>query len=285
LAFLASVGVEPTRTDGVYLHSDGGTAKVQNRGLVLWVSFSGRLLAVLRASGAFRDLLGLLCTVSHRVTRLDASLDVLEDAPAHLVKVFRSARRGRVQLGQRPVPRSAIGRILRPAIYNLDTLTGSVYVGLRGDDRRLLVYDKRNERLDAGLEDPGPWTRYELTVGKGGRSGVSLRDAEDPTALFWSVLGSQVLPKPDGVPDWQPAGEGFTLPKPAAVSAVSRLNQAAEHSDALAGLVKLAASLGPATDPAQDEPGLVILLQAVRRAYRLAAASRDFGATACHTGA
>lgn len=262
LDLLTAHNVEPTRNPGVYRHPDGGTAKLKNFGPVLSVGFSGALLGALRACGGMRELLGVLSSVPHRVTRIDAALDVLKDAPPELDRVFSLGHAGRVRFGRQVVPASAVGRMVRASHYG-GPLTGSVYLGNRGADRRLQVYDKRNERIDAGCDDPGPWTRYEMTFGKGGRSGITLRDAEDPTALFWSAIGGVILPTPPGIPEWVPAGEGFTLPKIPHAEPLERLSAALDNSEALQSIARLVVEALPA-EPVhlEDAPAVRLLLNA-----------------------
>jgi hypothetical protein len=273
IAFLSGEGFTPARTDGTFVAPPpaSGTAKVVNRGPVLAVGISGSALAFLRDSGAFPGLLEVLASVPHRVTRLDAALDVPTDAPPVLRDLRARAMSGRMAFGKRRLAVADVGLWQRPAVYDQSIFTGTLYLGRRGADRQVRVYDKRNEVLDRTGADPGPLVRYEITFGKGGRTGVSLRDAEDPTALFWSVAGGVLLPRPLGVPDWVPAGESFELPPAAQVDPLSRLAVAVDRSGGLAALVRLAADCGPSQDPLRDPPGLEVLLQGVRRAYRQAA--------------
>ena len=279
ISFLTGEGFTPGRVDGSFTAPPpaSGTAKVVNRGPVLAVGVSGAALAFLRESGAFLGLLEVLASVAHRVTRLDAALDVPVDAPPVLQELRARAMSGRMAFGQRRLAVADVGLWQRPAVYDQSVFTGTLYLGRRGADRQVRVYDKRNEILDRTGADVGPLVRYEVTFGKGGRTGVSLRDAEDPSALFWSVAGGALLPRPPGVPDWAPAGEGFTLPSVVQADPLSRLAVAAERNGGLAALLRLAVACGPSQDPARHPPGLEVLWQVVMRGYRQAVAQGPAG--------
>lgn len=88
--------------------------------------------------------------------------------------------------------------------------SGTVYLGAKQAKVKARVYDKRLERLEKHLADPGPWTRYEL-VGSSDL-GISLRDAGDPAPFFWHYMGHTVLERPSDVPAWTPGAIGFNLP-------------------------------------------------------------------------
>lgn len=68
------------------------------------------------------------------------------------------------------------------------------------------VYDKQAERLFHGVER-GPGVRYEVTV----KNGLpSLRDVFEPAPLFWHHAQG-VLPRPLGIPEWEPGSLGMSL--------------------------------------------------------------------------
>ena len=62
------------------------------------------------------------------------------------------------------------------------------------------VYDKSFEALkNRGEVYPLPVTRYEVTARKD--SGVTLRDAAEPAAIFWHIASPALIPsKPKGIP-------------------------------------------------------------------------------------
>lgn len=227
----------------------------------------GSALAYLRSQNAYTGLLAALAGHAHQVTRLDAALDLLEDAPAHVARVYAMARAGKLRWGRKALSPRDLNHNLRPALYDPAIETGTAYVGQRGQRVMLRVYDKRNERLDKGELDLGPCTRFEFAYDK--RMGCTLRDAEDPTALFW-LHGQQVLQRPEGVPDWEAHGEGLAFPKRQRMGATERLQRACENSEALGNICQLALDLG--------DGGLDELKRLVTLRYRLAVATAAFRA-------
>lgn len=265
-AFLLTLGAEPCGSE-LYQLPSKGTVKLRQLGGVASWSFMGAAISEVRDIGALGELLSIIGAYPHQVTRLDATLDLPSDAAPVLARVYRKARGGDIRLGRKSLAARAIIKTLRPALYDPEVQTGSVYLGRRGDARILLVYDKRNERLDRGYVDPGPVTRYELRLDK--RTGVTLRDVQDPGPVFWSVLGGQVLPMPDDVPSWEPYGEALDLPQRERLPVAERLERACERSAALGALCELALGLG-------DDVGLAALQRCVAARYRVAGKTAAF---------
>lgn len=184
----------------------GGCVRVGEKGAVTVISCSGAALVELRLTGLFADYLRSLASDSHRVTRVDSALDVPAPAPPLLHALYSKACRGEVRLTHKPSP---VRRYMGPSeVEGVDT--GTVYLGSRDAKARARVYDKRRERMDHGLPDPGDWIRYEFTGT--GHLGVSLKDAWESAPLFWHYMGRSVLSAPPGVSAWIPGGEGFILP-------------------------------------------------------------------------
>lgn len=194
--------------DGGWRFESGGLIRASSRGLVGVISCSGAALVELRAASLFGEYLRAVSSESHRVTRLDAALDLAVPAPAFLSNFYDRANRGEIRLSHKSAPAKRwVG------LNAAGEETGTVYLGGHTAKVRLAAYDKRQERLDKGLPDPGPWLRVEL---RGSSDlGISLRDAWEPAPFFWHYC-SGVLARPSGVPAWVPGGVGFELPpKPA----------------------------------------------------------------------
>ena len=85
--------------------------------------------------------------------------------------------------------------------------------------------------------------RYEVTVT--GKMGPTLRDAADPTALFWHFAGGTLLPAPDNVPAWCGHGEGFKVDRVVDLLPFQALQRRIECSPEVEDLVMLADRLGP----------------------------------------
>lgn len=191
--------------DAGWVFPNKGRLDVRKRGGVGLFSAGGLALEWLRQVGLYGEFLRALSSDCHRVTRLDVALDFAIDAPPVVNQVYADARAGKVRLTHKPAP---VRCILSPDRFS-DLDTGTVYLGAQQAKVRARVYDKRHERLDKGFPDPGPMVRYELTVL--GDVGPSLRDAYNPSSLFWRYMGG-LLAVPPGVPPWVPSSDGFSLP-------------------------------------------------------------------------
>lgn len=219
---------------------DDGLLRLRRRGRVLCVTASGRFLRALRDRGLFVDYLSALGSEPHRVTRLDAAVDVPVDAGEFLPPVVELAESEAVSLGRKRIPRRRV-RYLR---HRRDdgTETGSLYLNGHGARLSCVVYDKALEALEKRGEVLPPTTRIELRFSD---VGLSLRDAYDPAPLFWHYCPREVLRPASPVPPWEPAGSGFSLPAPVPRSARDRLRALADRSGDLGRLCALAAAEGP----------------------------------------
>lgn len=219
-----------------------GTVKAQRYGPVTSLGASGAVLVGLRAAGIFSGYLAAIGGVPHKVTRLDAAHDRKEATGPVIAELVEKAHAadGLSLTRKRILPRH-VTRLVSRGVDGLDT--GTCYLGSRSAEVRACVYDKRQERLDKGLGDVGPLTRYELRVKSG--VGATLRDAADPTELFWNFMAPGVLPRPDGVSDWVSHGEGFEVDWPGLPLPAARLKRRIESSPEVKALLKLANEAGP----------------------------------------
>jgi hypothetical protein len=234
---------------------DGGIVRFEERGLWSRVYTSGRALVHLRMASRWGDLLQLLASEPHKVTRVDAALDVPVDGAAVIAGL-------RAWVG----PRLNLGRKGQAVTWYLqhresDGLeTGTMQVGQRKAERQLRVYDKQREAWDRRREELPPTTRYELEIHGG--LGPTLRDAWDPSPMFWANMPREVLAPPGDVPAWLPGGEflgwasDYSPPLPAV-----RLKNRVEFSAELDALVALADELGP--------NGRVHLLRLIKRKLKV----------------
>ena len=194
--------------DGIWRHdksvhtfhtTDGGVFKFGcGRGFQR-LSASGRVLAHFRAQGIFREYLALLSGVPVTVTRLDAALDRPEHGPDVLPGLFRQHRSG-YAFGRKAV------EVVQIMEENFEgALTGTLHFG---DRRRhkltACIYDKQHEAFKKRKEILPSRVRYELRANR--EVGCTLRDAESPASFFYHHMSPDFLPRPDGVPDWSPAG-------------------------------------------------------------------------------
>lgn len=207
----------------------------------LRASFSGAACAALRDHGTWDDLLSELSSVPHRVTRVDAALDLSIDG-ADMVDLMRQ----RYPSGQVNLSRKAIATSVVLAVRPSDGReTGTWYAGRHQKARfTARVYDKAWQLLQKFGEVIPPRTRVEVTA-SGGDSGATLRDAAEPAALFWHLASPALLDAPEGCPVWTPNRDlGWVAPAktfdPAAL-----LKRRVESCALLDALALLADDLGP----------------------------------------
>ena len=218
-----------------------GTVKASRVGWVWSLGASGSVCAGLRAVGRFNDFLAAIGTRPHRVTRLDVSLDVKTDAAPIVGEVTRAGRAGELSLTRKSVQAKDVTAVT--GVRSDGVVSGTVYLGPRRGDVRMVVYDKQHERASRKLPDIGPLTRYEIRLRS--RTGITLRDAGDPAPLFWHYASPDFLSRPPGVPEWVPGGSGFEIERSPPMLPAARLLRRIEASAELASLVALARSCGP----------------------------------------
>lgn len=220
------LGAAPVQR-GLWSAPSGGTLFYQSRSGYASLEASGRLLADLRGAALLGEYLLALGGLPHRVTRLDACLDVPVRAAPVLHAFWARARSGSVRLSRKRVPATQCGHYFTPALYPGEPLdTGTVYVPSRRSsrgDRFATLYDKRQERIAKGHVDPGPLLRYEAGAARG--LGATLADAYDPTALFHHIMSPDIVPMPDGVGEWVPAALAWHGPGRTASDPVRRLER------------------------------------------------------------
>ena len=207
----------------------------------LRASFSGAACAALREQGTWPDVLSELSSVPHRVTRVDAALDLAIDG-ADMVDLMRQ----RYPSGQVNLSRKAVATSVVLAIRPSDGReTGTWYAGRHTKARfTARVYDKAWEALQKRGESLPPRTRVEVTA-SGGDSGATLRDAAEPAALFWHLASPAILDAPEGAPVWTPNRDlGWVAPaKPFDPAAL--LKRRVESLAMLDALALVADELGP----------------------------------------
>lgn len=227
----------PQDEEGLWKLGSGGSFKAARYGQVVGLGSSGQFLASLRAADMLGEWLHTLATEPHKVTVLDATMDVPVDAPpvVHAMYARASSEPG-VQLSRKRVRVTEVTKVFSQREDGRES--GSVYVGARHADTRLKVYDKQHERSYHGV-DTSPGVRYELTLKAGN---LTLRDVYDPAAVFWHYM-ADVLPRPEGVPSWQAGPLGYGLPRRPVLSVLDQLRRRVQCSPDVAALVRLADQL------------------------------------------
>lgn len=239
---------------GTFLYRSGsGTVKCTRRGHVAIVGSSGTALRTLRDSNLYGDFLGTLALGSHRVTRLDCTVDIPVDAAPIVEALMRKGRCGRVALSRKAVAIEDVYTHL--GLDRRGVLTGSVYFGAHTAEVRGLVYDKRHQLECKMGADIGPCTRYEIRVS--GKFGPTLHDAYAPARLFWHFASPDLLRGPDGVQPWVSHSEGFVMPPSHELTPAQLMQRKLESSPDVARLLALAKQIGPY--------GMDLLCQRLRR--------------------
>ena len=226
-----------------------------------YFSLSGDALADLRRARGTYDFFGQWLAIigerPHRVTRLDAAVDIPVEASTVVTRFYQRARRGRVSLTRKAVRPDEVRRLFGPALVT-GRESGTVYVAARGKrDVVARVYDKREELLRRvvrqhgaltpellALNDPGPLVRFELEFGR--KVGMTLRDAYDPSELFWHYARESLLPQfaPADIRPWVPRAGGFVVERGEPETA-KQLSLLLESSADIRRAVTLADRLGP----------------------------------------
>lgn len=228
-----------------------GTVQEKQVGQVWAIGISGTVCAGLRVARRMQAVLAALGARPHRVTRLDASLDLPEDAAPVVARIAAAGRRGELSLTRKRISPSTVETHLGLRVDGVES--GTVYCGSRAAEARMVVYDKRHERIGRKLADIGDLTRYECRL-RGGL-GITLRDCAEPAAVFWHHVAPDFLPSPPGVPAWTPGAVGFVLDKLDPPTPFQRMLSLLDQSPDMRRLLKLADQAGPF--------GLRILLQRI----------------------
>lgn len=218
-----------------------GTVKAEKVGRVWKVGTSGAVCAGLRAAGRFESYLAAIGQFPHRVTRLDATVDVKTDAAPVVAEVTRAGRAGELQLTRKSVKPKDVVTLTGVRVDG--EISGTVYVGAKRADVRMVVYDKRHERITRKLPDVGNLTRYELRLRSG--TGVTLKDAAEPDGVFWHYADPAFLSRPSGAPEWVPGGTGYELQRLEPSLPAARLKRRVEASAEIGSLLALAHEVGP----------------------------------------
>ena len=184
VTWLLSVGAICKSRDtssSLFTVGERGTVKLNSNSAFTRISSSGSTLAHFRALGIYMEYLSELSSEPHRVTRLDAALDVQRDGADVLAECKSMFSAGYAALG-----RKTLKATYMTAIRSDGRETGTCYLGHRQRARQTArVYDKAQEAFDLRGELMPPTTRYEVTArGERGRPSPTLRDAAEPTSIF-----------------------------------------------------------------------------------------------------
>lgn len=196
----------------LYRLGDRGRVKMDSNSTFKRVSASGAALAHLRKHSIFEEYLSELASEPHRVTRLDAALDVPQDGADTIAELKKRFSNGHAALGRKALKVNYI-----TSVRDDGRESGSCYLGHRQRARQTArVYDKQLEAFEKRKELLPPTTRYEVTAkGERDRPSPTLRDAAEPTSIFWHIASPTLLQAPSGIKPWVPGdGDSWKVKRP-----------------------------------------------------------------------
>jgi len=240
---LLGAGFLVTRDRGgsrCYLPPSGrGMLQVTHAKRYARISASGGACAALRSLGLWDEYLWVLSTSTHKVTRLDAALDLPTDA-ADFIQVLQARYpSGWVHLSRK------VQRVTEFMSTRLDgRKSGTYYVGHKDDARQSVrVYDKSLEMLEKRGEVIPTTTRIEATARKD--KGATLRDAAVPEAIFWAIVSPAIVNAPEDAPVWSPNIEQTWTAVTPTYTPAEALKRRIENSAELDAFLELADTIGP----------------------------------------
>ena len=240
---LLGAGFEVSREQGgakCYLPPSGarGMVTIVHASRFAKVSISGGACASLRDLRLFEQVLWILHSSPHKVTRLDAALDLPLDAAHVIAALCARYPDGRVNLGRKALP---VTRLVSTRADGVES--GTYYVGHRTAARfTARVYDKSLEALEKRGQVMPTTTRFEVTARKD--SGATLRDAGLPEAIFWHIAAPALLKRPEGIPVWSPNTDAAWAAPARVFDPAETLRRRVEGSAELDALLAVADAMG-----------------------------------------
>ena len=197
--------------EGTYnIPQSSGTFKLSVRGQVSIFSASGGFLGALRAKGLYDSYLMVFADYEYRISMMHATLDFRVDAPEYITGLYQKASNEKVRLTRKFIQSQNVKQILSRNDLGVDT--GTVYLGNRANsDVWAKVYDKKHERQSRGDFTYPPTLRIEIAFQSD--VGASLKDASNPSDIFYYHAQHSLVIPPDSFKSWSPYGQGFHTPK------------------------------------------------------------------------
>jgi hypothetical protein len=238
---IQSVGAEAIYTDDYNSkwRCGAGVLSIDTRPRYARISASGQVLVFLRGFGLFNDYLSALSSTPHKVTRLDAALDLPLDG-ADVVSKLRTEYPRVCNLTRKA--QSTLSILASRALDGRET--GSWSCGNRKTSKVMAsVYDKTHEAWEKRKEMLPLTTRFEVRVR--GDVGPSMRDASAPASLFYHYAAPALLSAPVGIPLWQAGWGGEWSHNVVPLAPGDILKRRVGSSADLAALIDLADRAGP----------------------------------------
>lgn len=223
-------------------------------------SASGQILAELRAHELLSRFLMSFSSSPHKVTRVDAAMDIPIYAPDVVRSVYLLAHNEKIALSRKVVKRRNISKHFAPVRYEEPSSreTGTVYCGGPKAEVRAVIYDKRQEIMAKQGHDIGEHrTRLECRVSSG--MSPSLRDVFEPMPMFHHFMSPSLVNAPDPPIAWVSSGGSFSLDR-APILPFPRLRSIVDGSKDFERVFSIASSLG--------EPGLLMALSFIEKRMR-----------------
>ena len=241
LEVISTVGASAVY-DGLFKLPTGGTFKTEEKRGFTMFGTSGDFLATLRSHGLFPTYLSAFAGLPHNVSQMHIAHDLPIDSPREIRRLYAKVQSDDgLRLTRKKLhPSSQVKKLTSPGGDGRET--GTIYLGTRRAEVWAKVYDKQLERKQRANQDIPTTTRYELSVS--GKAGASLRDAQDPEAIFWHFM-SEVLPAPPDAPEWVKGGLGYSLPSKIALLPAEALKRLLENSAQLQQMFDLSERIGP----------------------------------------
>jgi len=185
----------------------GGVFYASHQFSVFAMQFSGAALRSIREASLLKELCMLLDGTPHTITRLDASCDYAVAAPRFLSKLYYRIRRTPLTIGSKVVTFRDVER--HTSVNAFGETVGNLYLGKRNAEIRVLVYDKRHERLSKGAEDCGDCLRIEVRLKS--QVGCTVWDALSPERVYYHYAAPALVELPESVRPWKANGQGFEI--------------------------------------------------------------------------
>jgi hypothetical protein len=178
-----------------YIDRSRGHIKLSSTSTYIVLSCSGQAIRYLEKLDQFMNLLALLSQQPYRITRIDVSMDVPRDFP-----LIRRGLKRKSLNGKYPLSRTSQGFREYTSVRPDGQSSGTFYIGTSRHQSSARVYDKSLQSLQMFDIVIPTTTRYELTFRAS--FGISLKDAANPTPLFWTRGEALLLKRPLNVETW-----------------------------------------------------------------------------------
>lgn len=194
---------------------DSGLVLLQQNKNWSRLSINGKACAELRLFKRFNEALGIIGSVPHKVTQLHSKVDYrTKSTPKVLNRLDKLVKSG--LLFGLDYQKCQTMPVMRPDRL----ISNNLYAPKIQAEKQIVYYDKTLERhqkgflpeWNTGSMDENLSVELRLS-GRVTRRGLSLRDASEPSAMFWHyMVDCPIIGKyrPNSVPDWSSIGSEYS---------------------------------------------------------------------------